>query len=67
MWPNNYWGRFWADHYWVAIGVPAASTLFRIFRRDCEVKVRGWGDGDSYQVMNPFGGESHEEPSGAEI
>ncbi len=67
MWPNNYWGNFWTDNYWVALGGAAASGLFRIFQRDCEVKVKGWGETEDYQVMNPFGGGSHEEPSGAEI
>lgn len=40
---------------------------FRIFQRDCELSVKGWGREDAYMTVTPFGGKSFREPSGAEI
>lgn len=40
---------------------------FRIFKRDCEMEIRGWAESGAYHRVTPFGGPSHEEPSGAEI
>lgn len=47
---------------------PFADELkFRIYKRDCEVRVKEFGEDTPYIITNPFGGPSHDEPSGAEI
>jgi len=46
---------------------PFTCNPFRLFQRDCEVSVRGWGSDSPYSLHQPFGGKSHQEPSGAEI
>lgn len=56
-----------------AILIPAELALinlrsFRLYKRDCEVRVKEWGSGESaYAVTNPFGGPHHDEPTGAAI
>jgi hypothetical protein len=30
---------------------------FRVFKADCEIRVREWGSGDAYAVVRPFGGK----------
>ena len=30
---------------------------FRVFKADCEIRVREWGSGDTYAVVRPFGGK----------
>lgn len=32
-----------------------SGSGFRLFQRDCEVRVKGWNDAGPYQVANPFG------------
>lgn len=68
MWPNRYWGRYWGDIYWPPHGVVVViDPNFRLFVKDSEVRVKGWGSNGPYNVSSPFGGPTHEEPSGAEI
>jgi hypothetical protein len=43
------------------------NLKFRIYKRDCEVRVKEFGQDVPYTVTNPFGGPHHDEPSGAEI
>ena len=37
---------------------------FRLFKRDCSVRVQGWGLSGGYQIMNPFGGPSRDDGAG---
>ena len=47
---------------------PFADELkFRIYKRDCEVRVKEFGADGPYTITTPFGGPHHDEPSGAEI
>lgn len=32
-----------------------AAVGFRLFQRDCEVRVKGWGQAGPYTIVNPFG------------
>jgi hypothetical protein len=32
-----------------------SSAGFRLYQRDCEIRVKGWGDAGPYRVMQPFG------------
>ncbi len=32
-----------------------AAAGFRLFQRDCEVRVKGWGQNGPYTIVNPFG------------
>ncbi len=43
----------------------SSDAPFRLYKRDCSVRVQGWGIPGGYQVVNPFGGPSR--VSGAEI
>ena len=69
MWANDYWGGdYWYDGYWPpGEEAPDPCPAFRLFKRDCELEIKGWGDTGTYQMVSPFGGPHHEEPSGAEI
>jgi hypothetical protein len=31
---------------------------FRLYQKDCEVRVKSWGDPGGYQIKKPFGGDS---------
>lgn len=42
-----------------------AATPFRLYQRDCSVRVQPWGGVQGYGVYNPFGGPSRQ--AGAEI
>lgn len=42
-----------------------STAPFRLFKRDCSVRVQGWGTPGGYQVMAPFGGPHRAD--GAEI
>lgn len=33
----------------------AAPAGFAVFKKDCEVRVKAWGDSGPYQIKNPFG------------
>jgi hypothetical protein len=33
----------------------SAAAGFRLFQRDCEVRVKGWGQAGPYTIVNPFG------------
>lgn len=35
-----------------------SSQPFRLFVKDCEVRLKPWGSDEAYQVLKPFGGES---------
>jgi len=40
-----------------------STVPFRVYKRDCSVRVQPWGVG-GYQVMNPFGGPHREDGAG---
>ena len=42
-----------------------SAAAFRLFKRDCEVRVKSWGSDGPYAIVNPFG-DIHRE-SGARI
>lgn len=42
-----------------------SEVPFRLYKRDCSVRIQGWGIPGGYQVVNPFGGPHR--VSGAEI
>ena len=33
-----------------------SESPFRLYKRDCSVRIQGWGIPGGYQVVNPFGG-----------
>lgn len=33
----------------------SSANPFRLFANGCEVRVKSWGDGSSYQIVRPFG------------
>lgn len=35
-----------------------SSAGFRLFRKDCSLNVRGWGDSGNYRTVQPFGDNS---------
>ena len=35
-----------------------SATGFRLYAKDCEVRVKPWGSADPYTTVKPFGGES---------
>lgn len=37
-----------------------SSAAFRLFQKDCSMRVGEWGRGDAYRVVNPFGDTSRE-------
>ena len=47
-------------------GIPTTGTpltygvAFRLYRKDCEIRMKNWGAVDSYHIEKPFGGESFE-------
>ena len=69
MWSDTFWGgEYWYNGYWPSEG----NTIdpcppFRLFKRDCEMEIKGWGESGAYMRVSPFGGPHHNEPSGAEI
>ena len=71
MWSNSHWPNYWGDVYWPPLAEEVVAIdpcpAFRLFKRDCEMQIKGWGDVGAYQQISPFGGPHHEEPSGAEI
>lgn len=67
-WSNAYWPNYWFDLYWYPGSEPPDDCPpFRLFKRDCELEIKEWGDRGMYLRISPFGGPHHEEPSGAEI
>ncbi len=36
----------------------SSATAFRLYSKDCEVRVKPWGSQDPYMTVKPFGGES---------
>lgn len=40
-----------------------STTPFRLYKRDCSVRVQPWGNG-AYRILNPFGGPSREDGAG---
>lgn len=68
VWSNSHWPEYWSDSHWFPgseVADPCPS--FRLFKRDCEMEIKGWGEQGAYQRVSPFGGAHHQEPSGAEI
>lgn len=43
------------------------NQTFRLFKQDCEVRIKEWGSSAEYQTVRPFGGPHQDPPSGAEI
>lgn len=41
-----------------------STVPFRLYKRDCSVRVQGWGLPGGYMVVNPFGGPSREDGAG---
>lgn len=35
-----------------------STAPFRLFLKDCEVRIKPWGADEPYQIMKPFGGDS---------
>ena len=36
----------------------SSSDPFRLYQRDCEVRIKSWGSGESFSTVRPFGGPS---------
>ena len=67
-WSNSYWSNYWFDGYWYpGSEVPDPCPAFRLFKQDCEMEIKGWGDQGAYARVSPFGGPHQDPPSGAEI
>lgn len=49
----------------VPSGPQTYGVGFRLYRKDCEIRIKQWGSNESYSIEKPFGGESFER--GAEI
>lgn len=41
-----------------------STAPFRLFKRDCAVRVQPWGVPGGYMLMNPFGGPSRDDGAG---
>lgn len=36
---------------------------FRLYQKDCEVRMKSWSDDGAYSILRPFGGDSFEGPA----